>query len=447
MIALSACTPHRDPVETFAPLTELPATWSTKIDSQVGTSGLQGFNNVPGLDRLVAQALEQNYGLAQQASTVTIAAETVRIVAADRWPALNLVLAGQRGRSDTSLPIGNRYDLAANLTLNLDLWRQLSDAQQQATYDYAASELRYTRSKRVLAADVAATYFNAVAAAHLETLVAQRLTNLEQALDVIERGYRSGLNDALDVYLAQNTVEQERANLANQRQSALDALSALNLLLGTYSVTPQGLSDQLPQVAPLDAIGVPQDAILRRADIQNAWMALLASDAGLAVAQKNQLPTLLASGSAGDTANSFTNLLDSGKLAWTAALSLTQPLFQGGRLRALSRQARAIVEQAEQRYLEVVYDALAEVETRLQRSVTLKQRLAAFEQAQANANNALTLAFDQYQRGLVTYTTVLEAQRRAFDAETTIVQLQNQIVNNRVDLLLALGGEYADTLH
>ena len=89
-----------------------------------------------------------------------------------------------------------------------------------------------------------------------------------------------------------------------------------------------------------------------------------------------------------------------------------------------------------------MFRALAEVENALSRGQALNARYEAFVQAEQNADAALELAFDQYQRGLAPYTTVLESQRRAFDAQTTLIQLQNQQLKNRVDLLLALGGDY-----
>ena len=53
---------------------------------------------------------------------------------------------------------------------------------------------------------------------------------------------------------------------------------------------------------------------------------------------------------------------------------------------------------------------------------------------------AQTLAFEQYRGGLVDYPTVLEAQRRAFDAEANVAGLRAAIVQNRVALHLALAG-------
>ena len=96
----------------------------------------------------------------------------------------------------------------------------------------------------------------------------------------------------------------------------------------------------------------------------------------------------------------------------------------------------------EQQYLDLVFRAFADVENAISRSVSLKERYESFVEAEANSAAALDLALEQYQRGLVTYTTVLESQRQAFDAEAQVVQLKNQRLQNRIGLFLSLGGEF-----
>jgi outer membrane protein TolC len=122
---------------------------------------------------------------------------------------------------------------------------------------------------------------------------------------------------------------------------------------------------------------------------------------------------------------------------------LSQPLFNAGRLKALEDQAYARVQQAEQAYLELVYRAFADVENAISRSSSLEERYESFLEAQRNSATALQLALEQYQRGLVPYTTVLESQRQAFDADATVVQLRNQLLQNRIDLYVALGGDFS----
>ena len=76
-----------------------------------------------------------------------------------------------------------------------------------------------------------------------------------------------------------------------------------------------------------------------------------------------------------------------------------------------------------------------------ERALARRERavLADVEQAVA----ARRLAEEQYRRGLVDIVTVLESQRRVFDARRALLELQNLRLQNRIDLYLALGGEFA----
>jgi outer membrane protein TolC len=189
--------------------------------------------------------------------------------------------------------------------------------------------------------------------------------------------------------------------------------------------------------------GLPSELITRRTDLQEAWLNLLAADADLAAAHKARFPSLSLVGSAGVTSAEFSDLLDTDLSVWSIAGSATQPLFNAGRLEAREEQAYARVRQAEQQYLNLVFNAFADVENAISRSVSLRERYESFLDAETNSRAALELALEQYQRGLVPYTTVLESQRQAFDAVETVVELRNLLLQNRIVLYLALGGEFA----
>ncbi len=408
---------------------EVAAHWLTTLDA-------------PYLTDLVAAAIAENHALAQQRDALEIARQQVRLARAARLPGLNLALSGQRGRADDSAPVVERFDLNATAEFTLDLWGRLGDGEREALLALSAEEARYRAAERRLVADVVGASFDVAAAIQLQTLYEQRLDNLAQSLDVIDSGYRSGLNSALDVYLARNTLEQERANVANQRQQRMGATVSLELLLADYPDGQLDVGEALPELAEPVAAGAPSELLQRRPDVQRAWFELLAADAAVAVAHKNRFPSFALSANARDSTDAFGQLLSGGALAWSTAASLIQPLFQGGRLLALHEQARRRLSRAERRYLETVYQAFSEVELELSRTLSLQARHAAFDNAKANAEAALTLAFDQYQRGLVGYTAVLESQRRAFDAQTTVIELRNQLLQSRVALLLALGGEF-----
>lgn len=400
------------------------------------------------LPDLVREALDANFELKRQHLLLEDARQAVVVAGADRWPTLSASVGSSRRGSETALTdsviTGTDYDLDANVGWELDIWGRLSASARATRLDYEADLASYEAARRELVATTVTRAFEAIAARQLLDLFEQRLVSLQSTFDIVNGSYQRGLVDALDVYLAQNSLEQQRATVAQQRQTVLEATSNLQLTLGRY---PDG-SMVLPSTLPFDQsavpVGLPSELLARRQDIVAAWLALLAADARVAVAQRNRFPRLVLTASGGKSSDSLGDLVDSDTTSWSVASSLTQPIFQAGRLRAAATQAEVRAQAAEQQYLALVHSAFSDVENAISRADSLNERYAALLKAESNARSALELSLEQYQRGLVTFTTVLEAQRRAFDTGTSLVRVRNQLVQNRVTLYRSLGGDFGD---
>lgn len=398
------------------------------------------------LDGLVEAAMGRNYQLAQQAAAVEAAQQAVTISGAARLPDLSLsfdpsrrrVISNQFGITRTS----SNFELGADLSWEIDAWGKLRDVERQAGLNLLAAQARYQDSRRKVAAGVARAWFNVTGAAELLGLLRERLANLEEDLDIIESAYNQGLTGALDVYLARAGADQERARIAAQEQTLTENRIALQLLLGDYPDGKLETGAALPLIETPVPAGLPSELISRRPDLQQAWANLLASDAAVAIAHKQRFPRLVLVASGGDVSEDLDSLLNGTPLAWSILGNLTQPLFNAGRLKAQEQQARARLVQAENQYLDSLYRAFSEVENALSRSRSLQTRYRVVLDAEKNAVAGLNLAFEQYQRGLVSYTTVLEAQRRAFDIQSGVIELRNQLLQNRIALHLALGGNF-----
>ena len=405
-----------------------------------------GAFDAPFLEPLINQAVAANRALKQQLERLESARRGLTISRAGWLPSLSLSAGAERSRGAFANAIDEGFDAALSTSLDIDVWGRTAKEHRQAFLRYEIERARFDDEQRRLVAEVIDTAFALVTANDLLALFEQRLTNLSESLDVIEQGYRSGLNEALDVYLAQTTVAQERANVATQRQVVLNAQSALELLLADYP----GGSIELPSTLPLIdwpvTTGVPSEVLARRADLQLAWAELLAADAALAIAHRNRFPRLDLTGVVRDRQTEFGDLAAGSDFAWNASGGLVLPLFQGGRLQAIEHQARDRVQELEARYLDLVDRAMGEVENGISADVSLRDRYSAFLEVERNAEAALGIASNQYERGLVPYTTVLESQRRAFDAQTTVIQLRRQLLANRVDLIYALGSDLAPSM-
>jgi NodT family efflux transporter outer membrane factor (OMF) lipoprotein len=442
--SLAACSQTAIAPETENPA--LPASWARDGDQgAVELNWLRSFDDDQ-LTALVSEAVAGNYQLEQERARVYQAEQVVTVAGADRFPDLEVSLdASRRSFEDNSGAslVTETFGASLDSRWEVDLWGKLSKRQQAAQLELAAQRARYESVERELAAGTAGAIFDVMEARQLLEVAKRRLDNTVEAMDIVSSGYRQGLNDALDLYLARNQVERQQANYAQAEQTYLESITDLQLALARYPDGNMKIAGELPVIDEPVPAGLPSELLTRRADLQEAWLNLLAADADLAVAHKARFPSLILVGSTGTTTAEFSELFDGDIDSWSIAGGLTQPLFQAGRLKALEAEARARVQLAEQQYLELVFRAFADVENAISRAVSLKERYESFLDAETNSRAALELALEQYQRGLVSYTTVLESQRQAFDAEAQVVQLRNLRLQNRLALYLSLGGEFA----
>ncbi|MEM8548710.1 MAG: TolC family protein, partial [Pseudomonadota bacterium] len=226
------------------------------------------------------------------------------------------------------------------------------------------------------------------------------------------------------------------------------AAAALELLVADYPAGQLVAEGSLAlDLAPVP-VGLPAELINRRADLQIAWLELLAADMDAAVAHRQRFPSLSINAAIDDEANEFQDVFNADPLSWSIVGNLTQPLFQGGQLRANEARAKARARELESRYLELLNTAFSEVENALSDGAALEERLAQALAERQDSDTALALSLEQYERGLVDYTTVLQTQQRAFDARASVVQVQGERARNRITLYEALGGSFAltDTL-
>jgi outer membrane protein TolC len=105
-------------------------------------------------------------------------------------------------------------------------------------------------------------------------------------------------------------------------------------------------------------------------------------------------------------------------------------------------RVEAIEDESLSVYVRQVLGAYFEVERALASESFIAEQEASLAEASAQSQAAERLADERYRQGLADYITVLEAQRRAFDAESALISIRRQRLDNRIDLYLALGGGF-----
>ena len=447
-MALVACAtdlPTQPDIQ--APVT-VPDAWTSGDDGQVMPWILDVQD--PKLRSLIKAALEQNFDLQAVIARVDAARARARITGADRLPQLDLEFRGSRtkreevGQSALDNPTTS-LRLSLELAWELDVWGRLRAATRAAIADYQAAESDLAAARLSLAANIARAWFNAVEADQQVMLAGNTLRSFQNSLRIIEQRFQRGIGTALDVRLARGNVATGEANLYLNQRERDEAIRVLKVLLGTYPDAEIQLANRLPAITSRVPAGLPSELLLRRPDLNAQQWRVLAASELVKSAEKRLLPRFVLTGSGGEASSSLTDLLDWDRLIWSLVGNITQPIFQGGRIRANIDLARASEREILALYAQTVLVAFNEVETSLAAENFLAKQERALATSVQEEKAALLIAQQQYESGLVGIITLLETQRRAFNAESAWLFTLNQKLQNRINLHLALGGGFTST--
>ncbi len=394
------------------------------------------------LQRLLTLALANNRDLRVAVLNIEQARATAAARDADLWPSVGVGINGLR-QPTAGGTIANLYQAGAIVTAwEVDLFgrlRSLSDA--AAAQVLASSEARKAVQTGLIAA-VANADLALRADDALLRVTQQTLGTRDDSLRLTKLRFDHGASSLLDLRAAESLLESARASLAQQaRQRALDA-NALALLLGQplpADLAGSGAGIDLPSLPDLPP-GLPSEVLVRRPDVRQAELQLVAANANIGAARAAFFPKITLTGSVGSASGELSGLFKAGSYAWSFAPQLLQPLFDAGRNRANLQASQATRDIAVAQYEKAVQTAFREVADALAGRATLAEQARA-QAAQAQAEQSrVALTELRYRNGASSYLEVLDAQRSLYAAQLALVQAQSQLVQNSVTLYRVLGG-------
>ena len=196
-------------------------------------------------------------------------------------------------------------------------------------------------------------------------------------------------------------------------------------------------SFRLPRPLP---VSLPADLVRQRPDVRAAEALLRSANAQIGVAIANRLPQIALTGNAGSSAATLANLFSPQTTFWMIAGNAAQVVFDAGAREQKQRAAEATTDQALALYRSAVLTAFRNVADVLRALETDNRALAAAIAAERSANESLTLARSQIERGQATISVVLTAQQAYLQASLARVQAEAARLADTVALFQALGG-------
>lgn len=465
MLLLGGCVTG-PPASRMEAAGDAPSAWTARREAKAGIDdGWVARFGGGRLESLVGEAYAANRDLRAAAARVRRAAAVAKGAGADARPQVNAALSANRNRRNfIGFPIGNAggaqgvqssitntYGADLNLSWEIDLWGRIRAGEQAAIADVQAQGQQYRAARASLAAQVVRSWI-------LLAETNEQIALAEEALEIrrdtaelvrgrFERATGGADASASQLRLAETDVATAEATLAQRQGQRDEALRQLEILLGRYPSAGITAAAEMPELAQPPPAGLPSELLLRRPDILAAERRLAAAGRRTEQARLAFFPSFPLTASAGQSTDQLRNIFDSDFGVWSIAGQLTQPILSGGRLRSQLEASGEEEREAVADLQQTVLDAFGEVETALAAERFLARRLESIDEAHELAADGAESAERDFSLGTGDVLTLLSAQNRRIDLAGQRLTLERLRLENRVNLHLALGGDYSIEAH
>jgi NodT family efflux transporter outer membrane factor (OMF) lipoprotein len=409
----------------------------------------------PQLDALETRVGDANQDLKAAFARLQQARAATRIARADLFPTLSAGASATRTKTSINAPtlfpgrIYNNFDLEADLSYELDVWGRVRNAVSSAKASQQASAADLATLNLSIHAELATDYFALRSEDAQQVLLDQTVADYAESLKLTQNLYNGGGAAIADVAQAQAQLETARTQAADIRLQRAQSEHAMAVLLGenpsAFHVQPNPLP--LALTPPPIETGLPSSLLERRPDVAAAERRVAAANAQIGVARAAYFPVFSLAAAGGFQSLQSSNWLTAPSRLWSLGpASGVLTLFDAGRHRAQTAQAKAVYDEQVANYRSTVLTAYQEVEDNLAALRQLQQESISEAAAVTATGKALQQAQYRYKAGLVTYLEVATNENTALQAQLSNVTIQQRRMNASVLLVKALGGGWQDTL-
>lgn len=456
LLLLNGCTVgpnyHRPAIP--APPAFRGADNSTVSSANPGSLGEQDWAKVfnePELQALIRTALANNYDVRIAAQHVLEAQAQLRVTHAQEFPTVSVggtgvgadLGKGALGSYGGGLPSGaitsGSFNVSSAWTPDFwGLYRRQTEAQRATLLSqvWAQRAVRMT-----LVQQVATGYLQLREYEEQLDIAKQTLTNRQESVALTHTLVYGGSNPLSDLRQAEENEYTASAQIPALQQQIQQQENALRLLLGEnpgpVADTDSNALAPIPQNLPA---GLPSRLLERRPDILEAEQQLIAANANIGVARAQFFPQLSISASGGVGGSELGQIFDPGSRLIYGIGSLTQPIFEGGKLRGQLQLSEATKQEMVLNYQKTISTAFRDVSNALiavnkQRDVRSRQ-----EKLVAAAQDAARLAQMRFEGGATSYLEVLTTDQTLFSDQLNLVSTEEAEAQSLVQLYEALGG-------
>ncbi|EIF30006.1 efflux transporter, outer membrane factor lipoprotein, NodT family [Burkholderia sp. Ch1-1] len=405
------------------------------------------------LDALMAEALAHSPTMAQAEARVREAIARSQIARSALYPTIGAGASVSKEKLSynyifpkTAVPRGwnDMGEVTLDFSWELDFWGKNRDALKAATSEAKATEADAAAARLLLTTTLADAYVQLQFLYDRRDVVADTLRNRQAFDQLVQRRVAQGVDARTELEDSAARVDATKAALAEANEQIQLAQNGIAALLGKGP--DRGLDIVRPSLSLRRPVGLPDalDANLlgRIPEVVAARWRVEAAAKRVGVARAEFYPNVNLMAFVGYQSLGLNNLFKSGSDAGSVGPAISLPIFEGGRLRANYRGARAEYDFAVASYNEALTQALHETADAVRSLSALVDRSAATDSELAHSEESYRLAKERYQGGLVDYLTVLTTEDALLQARLADAAIHARGYSLDVALVKALGGGF-----
>ena len=306
-------------------------------------------------------------------------------------------------------------------------------ARHQAADQVLASQAVQADARRAIALQTGRTYLAVIAQRRVLESNERARDNAREHYDYADRRLQGGLGSRLNALRAQQELSGDEARVEDARMALRRAQEALGVLVAV----DHPVDASAEPVFTLPAAATPDLELVRgRADVLAIAARETAAIRVLNDSSKSYLPTA--------TARIAPQLLaPSGLFAnsrsWSGSLQVSLPLFDGGQRRGEARERQALLNLVRAERAGAERLAVSEIRTAREAIQAGERALAHARAAASQSAEVLRITDAAFREGATTNIEVIDAQRRARDAETAAAVAEDTLRQAQLELLGAIG--------
>ena len=391
------------------------------------------------MQQYIDEVLNNNPDIRSMAASVKAAAYGINIASAKTLPHANLNITGNRGKDSLTKETSNSASASVDVSWALDIWGGLSDDAMAAQFLSKKAKYDLRQVKRDFITQAAHAWVEYSNVVRVERDLSKLNSVLTQLLGHYQENYEAGLTPYEFNLDAKNNLKRSEIRLQEIQLERVKSHQRMNVLRGR---SPSETLDIRDSKLPLTLVALPDSissaSLANRPDIQAAFAGVQAISHAARSAHKALLPQINLTGSALKSGETLKKAFHS-DLIWQLVGGLTQPLFQGGQLRAIANQKSAEAEASWWQYQRIVLQALLEVEHAMISDKSFSQRIEQNQSRLRSKELKYFSAEERFSNGDLPLSNFLHVKAEMIEAHIELREVELQYIKNRLVLVKSLG--------